>query len=103
MLIPQNKNVRQLVWHFWYVYTAVEDSEFYCYNKEGDRNSIGSQALCRMDMTELEQRAYSGLWTRWKITLMFYEYEYGFFNYVYVSSFLTNNKHISHNIVHPIR
>jgi hypothetical protein len=29
-------------------YTAVEDSEVNCYNTEGDRNSIVSQASCRM-------------------------------------------------------
>ena len=35
MMIPQNKNVRQLV------ETAVEGGgELYCYNTEGDRNSI---------------------------------------------------------------
>jgi hypothetical protein len=43
MMIPQNKNVLQLVWHL-YVDTAVEGSELYCYNTEGDRNSIVSQA-----------------------------------------------------------
>ena len=36
--------------------TAVEDSD-YCYNTEGDRNSLVSQALYRMDVTRLEQRA----------------------------------------------
>ena len=45
-MIPQNKNVRQLVWYLWYVDIAVEGSELYC------------QALCRMDVTQLEQRAY---------------------------------------------
>ena len=34
MMIPQNKNLRQLVWHF-YVDTAVEESELYCYNTRG--------------------------------------------------------------------
>jgi hypothetical protein len=34
--------------------TAVEGSELYCYNTEGDRNSAASQALCRMDVTRLE-------------------------------------------------
>ena len=41
--------MRQQVWHLHYVDTAVEDSEVYCYNKEGDRNSVVSQASCRMD------------------------------------------------------
>ena len=41
MMIAQN-NVRQLVWHLLYVDTAVEDSEIYCYNTEGDRNSYVS-------------------------------------------------------------
>jgi hypothetical protein len=41
-MIPQNKNVRQLVWDLKYVDTAVEGSELYCYNTEGDRNSIVS-------------------------------------------------------------
>jgi hypothetical protein len=49
-MIPQNKNVRQLVWHL-YVDTAVGDSELYCYVTEGYRNSILSQASCRMDET----------------------------------------------------
>ena len=37
MIIPQNKNVHQLVLQK-YVDTAVEGSELYCYNTEGDRN-----------------------------------------------------------------
>ena len=32
-----------------------------------------------MDVTRLEQRAYSGLWTLCGITLKVYEYEYGIF------------------------
>jgi hypothetical protein len=32
-----------------------------------------------MDVTRLEQHAYSGLWTLWGITLKAYEYEYGIF------------------------
>ena len=36
---------------------AVEYSVFYCYNTEGDRNSVVSQASCRMDVTRLERRA----------------------------------------------
>ena len=39
MIIPQNKNVRQQVWHLQYVETAIEGIELYCYNTEGDRNS----------------------------------------------------------------
>ena len=38
--------------------TTVEDSELYCYNTEGDRNSFVSQASCRMGVTRLEQLAY---------------------------------------------
>ena len=53
-----NKNVRQLVWHLYYVYTAVEGSELYCYNTEGDRNSVVSQALCRTGWKLLESQAY---------------------------------------------
>ena len=36
-----------------YVDTAVEGSELYCYNREGDRNSVVSQASCRMDVTRI--------------------------------------------------
>ena len=79
MMIPQNKNVRQLVWHMQYVDTAVKDSELYCYKTEGDINSFVSQASCRMDVTRLKQRAYSELWTLWGITLKVYENEYGIF------------------------
>jgi hypothetical protein len=50
MMIPQSKNVCQLVWHL-YVNTAVEGSDLYCYNSEGDRNSILSPVPCRMDVT----------------------------------------------------
>ena len=47
---------------------------------------VVSQASCRMDVTRLEQRTYSGLWTFWGITLKLYEYENGIFlNYLYVS------------------
>ena len=55
MMIPQNKNVCQLVWHLC-VDTTVH--ELYWYNTEGDRNSVVSEASCRMDVTRLEQRAY---------------------------------------------
>jgi hypothetical protein len=30
-----------------------------------DRNSVVSQASCKMDVTQLEQYAYSGLWMLW--------------------------------------
>ena len=43
--ILQNKNVRQLVWYMYYVDTAVEVSELYCYNTEGDGNSVVIQML----------------------------------------------------------
>ena len=39
-MILQNKNVRQLVHRY--------RSELYCYNTEGDRNSVVSQGSCRM-------------------------------------------------------
>ena len=42
--------MRQLVWHL-YIDTAVEDGELYCYNTEGDRNSVVSQTSCRLDVT----------------------------------------------------
>ena len=58
MMVPQNKTVHQLVWHLYHVDTAVEGSELYCYNREDNRNSVLSQALCRMDVTHLEQHAY---------------------------------------------
>ena len=58
-MIPQNKNVHQLVWYLWYIDTAVEDSQVYCYNTKGNINSVVSQASCIMDVTRLEQRAYN--------------------------------------------
>ena len=57
-MIPQNMNVRQLVWYLQYVDTAVEDSVLYCYNTEDDRNSVVSQTPCRIFVTLLEQRIY---------------------------------------------
>jgi hypothetical protein len=33
---------------------AIKGSELYCYNTEGDRNSVVSQARCRIDVTRLE-------------------------------------------------
>ena len=53
MMILQNKNMSQLVCHL-NVDTAVENTKLYCYNKEGDRNSVVSQASCRIDVTRLE-------------------------------------------------
>ena len=35
--------------------TGVEGSELYCYNTEGDRNSVVNQASCKMYVTRLEQ------------------------------------------------
>ena len=58
-MIAQNKNVHQLVWHL-YLDTAVEGSELYYYNTEGNRNSVLSQALCRMGWTLLELQAEKG-------------------------------------------
>ena len=52
MMIPQNKNVRQLVC------SAVEGRELHCYNTEGNRNSVVGQTKCKMDVIRLEQRAY---------------------------------------------
>ena len=63
----------------WYVETAVEGSEIYCCNTGGDRNSVVSQASCRMDVARLEQRAYSGFCALWRTTLKVYEYEYDIF------------------------
>ena len=59
--------------------TLVEGSGLYCYNREDDGNSVVGQASCRMDVTRLEQRAYSGLWKLWGIILNVYEYENGTF------------------------
>jgi hypothetical protein len=52
-MIPQNKNVRKLVWHL-HVDARVEGSEVYCYNTEGGGNSVVSQASFRMEWTLLE-------------------------------------------------
>ena len=52
-MIPQNKNMRQLVLHL-YVDTAVEGSELYCYNTEEDINAVVSQAPCIMYLPRLE-------------------------------------------------
>ena len=59
-MIPQNKNVYQLVWHLYHVDAAAEGSGLYCYNTEGGINSVVSQASYRMNVTRLEQRPYSG-------------------------------------------
>ena len=53
-MIPKNKNVRQLVWDFQYAGIAVKDRELYCYSTDGNRNSVVSQASCRMAVTQLE-------------------------------------------------
>ena len=57
-MIPQNKYVRLLVLHLQYTDTAVEGSELYCYKTEGDRNSVVSQALFRLDVNRIEQHSY---------------------------------------------
>ena len=59
-MVSQNKNVRQLVWHL-YVDTVVEASELYMHNTEGNRNSVVSQAPCRMEWTLLELQAETGI------------------------------------------
>ena len=46
--------MHQLAWPL-YVDTAVEGGELYCYNTEGNRNSVVSRALCRIDVTRLEE------------------------------------------------
>ena len=40
-----------------YIEPTVEDNELYCYNREDDRNSVVSQASCRMEWTLLELQA----------------------------------------------
>jgi hypothetical protein len=40
MMIPDNKNLRQLIWDLQYVDTAVDGSELYCCITEGDRNTV---------------------------------------------------------------
>ena len=60
MIIPENKIVRQLVWHL-YVDTAVEDSELFCYNTEGIRNSVVIQVSYTMGWTLLELQAETRL------------------------------------------
>ena len=47
--------MRQLVRHLQYVDTAVKGNKLYCYNTKDDRNSVVSQASCKMDVTGLEQ------------------------------------------------
>jgi hypothetical protein len=42
-MLPQNMNVHQLK-----VDSAIDGSELYCYNPEGDRNSVASNVSCRM-------------------------------------------------------
>ena len=72
----QNKNVRQLVWHF--QYTPVEGNELYCYNTESDRSSVVSQVSAEwmwFDRTACLQRTMDSL----GITLKVYEYGQGIF------------------------
>ena len=66
MMILQNKNVCQLVWHLKYIDTAVEGSELYCYNTEGDRNSFVSQESCRMDVTTKTACLHQNSRTAWE-------------------------------------
>jgi hypothetical protein len=54
--------MRQLVWYLQYVETTAEDSELYCYNTEGDKNSVISQVSCRMDVTRLVQLWIMEMW-----------------------------------------
>ena len=49
----QNENVRQLVWDLQYIDTAIEGSELYCYNIEGDTNSVVGQVSYRMYETHI--------------------------------------------------
>ena len=49
-----------------YIDTAVEGSELYFYNTEGNRNSVVSQASCRMVVTRLEPCAYIKITAREK-------------------------------------
>ena len=56
-MMNKNKNVHQLVWHLYYIDTAVEGSEFYCYNTEHARNPVVSQESWRMDVTRLKWHA----------------------------------------------
>ena len=60
-MILQNKKVHQLICHTWYVDTAIEGSELYCYNTEDDRSPVASQASCRMEWTLLELQAETGI------------------------------------------
>ena len=55
-MVPQNKNVRQRIWYLQYVGTAAQGSELYCYNAEGDINSVVNQASYRKDAIRLEHK-----------------------------------------------
>ena len=59
--MPQNKNVLQLAWRLQYVDTAVEEIEIYCYNTEGDINSVVSEASCKMGWILIELQAETGI------------------------------------------
>ena len=53
--------MRQLLWHLYYIDTAIESSELYCYNTEGDIHSVVSQASCKMGRPLLELQAEAGI------------------------------------------
>jgi hypothetical protein len=82
MMIPQNKNVRQLLWHLQYTDTVVEGSELYSYNTESDRILVVSQVSCRMHVTRLELQVYINLLWRSMSSL---HPSTVFLNYLYVS------------------
>ena len=56
MMIAQNKNVHQVVRHFYFVDTAVEGSELYCCNIDGDRNSVVSQVVVQNGLDSTRTR-----------------------------------------------
>ena len=56
--MPENKDVHHLLGHLYCIDTAVEGNDVHCYNTEGNRNSVVSQASCKMDVTPIEQYAY---------------------------------------------
>ena len=43
-----------IVWRLQYVDTVMKGTELYCYNTEGDRNSVLSQGSGKMFVTKLE-------------------------------------------------
>ena len=56
----------QLVWHLQFVDTTLDGSELDCCNKEDDRNSVASQASCRMDAAAVnhEMLKFTHAWQR---------------------------------------